>query len=142
MLYFDAGRNLLTDNFLYFKALSDHAALDAVYICNILNYPFKNKRVLYDKQGCCSQYIMDKIISDNLLQGDVYVFSDDEFLCNKMQGIYIKNFSFFVFDSRFNDNSLFLYNLNHCYYNENNQRRTYSNDDYISLAEYFFSYPL
>ena len=117
-------------------------ALDVVYKAILAAYPFKNKVILHDKVGCCADYIMSKLALDYNKISDIYRYYDNELLCRKLNGIYIKVPDFIFFDTRKYDKAIISIDLNKYYYGENLQRRMYSCDDYIQLAEYFFNYPL
>lgn len=134
-----AGKNLLTDNFLYFNPLSNNKKIKEVSQ-NIFNHDYKNISImLYDKIGCCSNLIMKNLKHLYKENSDIFCFYDDEFNIKKISGILVQNRNLFIFDFRNNKlNADVKIDANNYYFCNIDERRKNSCEKYIELSEYFF----
>ncbi|MBR5521238.1 MAG: hypothetical protein IKU54_04500 [Oscillospiraceae bacterium] len=128
-LYICAAKCLLTDNFNYYKLLTDNKKLD--YLCNFLLYCTGNI-VLKDFTGCCENIILNELRFRFSKNAIVFLYEDND-IDSKTEAVYIEDKNLFIcgdkWDVLHRRTTLIL---NNCYYTTD--RRKYSSHQYLNMA--------
>ncbi len=135
MLYFNAGKSLLTSNFVYGKNIMYLPAIKACY--NILMNKEKNNMVLFcDKVSAGTHRILHNISISNRSENTVFEYRDDE-TDNCLCAVFLPDVNKFFYNDRW---SIFKYHdhIDCCDFYPFNSNGKYSFDRLVDIAKDYF----
>lgn len=135
MLYFNAGKNLLSDNRRYYTGLVSAARIDSV-ADSIDKLKGNNMNImLTDSAAAAADAVLNKIAAD-YRDSIVYCFEDDE-IFNTVSAVYIPCENFFIYSDKWGNFSQYLSLSLYCCYNHSGCR-SHSPKQCLDIAGYYY----